>query len=71
MPKNSAIQGVEVAPTCCIVCKKKLPEQPSDEEWVYLAGSTPLGAMVCSKGCLGIAVVRHITNGRVDTAEKN
>jgi hypothetical protein len=67
MIKNSVPQ--DIAPACCIVCQKKMPEQPVTTQWIYLAGATPIGAMVCSKGCLSIAVARHKTSGRVDIAE--
>ena len=46
-------------------------EQPTEavngSDWTYLAGATPLGALVCSKDCLAIALQRHNRTGRVDS----
>ena len=57
----------EIAPECCIVCGKENPHINNAANWSYLAGSTPIGAMACSKPCLDVAIQRHKTTGRVDT----
>jgi len=54
----------ELAPEGCVVCGKPLSAQLSG--WVYLAGSTPRGAMCCSPACTQIAVKRFYNTGRVD-----
>lgn len=56
----------ELAPDCCVVCHRDRPETDPNGTWSYLAGATPLGAMVCSKDCLEVAIRRHEQTGRVD-----
>jgi hypothetical protein len=60
----------EIAPPCCIVCAKIAPEEDSGKTWSYLAGATPIGAIVCSRHCLNIAVQRHEKSGRVDKPKR-
>jgi len=60
------VDGVEIAPENeCIVCGLKRPA--GVKRWgMYLAGSTPLGAIACSPSCAAIAVDRMKETGRVD-----
>jgi hypothetical protein len=67
----AAKQGIEVAPHACIVCKIPAPDKNEGEgAWIYMSGSIPIGALVCSTGCLSIAIERHNKTGRVDEEEK-
>lgn len=56
----------ELAPDCCIVCRKPKPDGAAGELWTYIAGGTPLGAMTCSTACLRVALARHSRTGRLD-----
>jgi len=60
---------MEIAPDRCIVCNKPRPntkKAPPGTDWTYLSGSTPVGAMACTKKCADVAVERHKRTGRVD-----
>jgi hypothetical protein len=56
----------ELAPNCCIVCKKLRPETDVERTWTYIAGGVPLGSMTCSRRCLEVALRRHEKTGRLD-----
>jgi predicted nucleic acid-binding Zn ribbon protein len=57
----------ELAPATCIVCGQAHPGGENVPGWIYLAGSTPLGAVACSDECGKVAIARHVRTGRVDT----
>lgn len=68
--KNRIVEGVEVAPEGCVVCHEPKPDtEVAPPGWAYLAGSTPVGALVCSAGCLNVATKRNKRTGRVDTPD--
>lgn len=56
----------DLAPNACIVCGEPAPKVDAAQSWIYIAGSKPAGAMVCSNGCLAVAVRRQTETGRVD-----
>lgn len=57
----------ELAPEACIVCGKRMPEQPpTPNTWVYLSGTEPLGSMACGAECAAVAVERFHRTGRCD-----
>jgi hypothetical protein len=61
----------DLAPDACIVCGKPVPDTaPKENHWVYLSGSTPLGAIACSLECTVIAVERFNHTGRCDAKGK-
>lgn len=73
--KNKIIDGYEVAPPCCVVCGKTKEQA----DLAYIAGSEPLGALVCqtkadieagkTSECMKTAATRVVRTGRVDTPE--
>lgn len=56
----------ELAPNRCIVCGEPAPQVDTEKTWSYIASSTPIGALVCSSGCLAEAMRRQSETGRVD-----
>lgn len=70
--KNRMVEGVEIAPDGCVVCHEPKPDTekaPPGSGWAYLAGSTPVGALVCSTTCMQVAAKRNRRTGRVDTPD--
>lgn len=56
----------EFAPSACIVCHKQPPPVDTERTWTYIAGSNPIGAIVCCAACLDVAIARQLATGRVD-----
>lgn len=69
MRKNLLVGFEELAPECCIVCFKDFSEKLNGAKFVYMAGSTPLGAMACEGECIGVAIGRWEQTGRVDVPD--
>ena len=59
----------DIAPSCCIVCRKEHPGTRGAPGWTYLAGVSPIGAMTCSDTCTKKAAERFRKHGRVDVKE--
>ncbi|VVB55177.1 Uncharacterised protein [uncultured archaeon] len=68
--KNTIIDGLEIAPECCIVCEKPMPDEPDSAGWFYIIGVKPIGAIVCSQECFDKVKERHEKTGRIDTPKQ-
>lgn len=67
VPGGCDMSALETAPPQCVVCGRK---HPGGVIWIYLAGATPVGSMVCSRSCLRVALRRFEATGRVDDPKK-